>query len=133
VLRACAPCSKCGRKGASLTAPSWDNIDTGFATFPREATLASSFVINLLAPSPGRYFFGTDRPKHRLRTQPLADCWEPPSVICIPPTESFPVSWQRPMGCCALAAKSGAPADPIAGAFLCADRLCSDVEPLAAA
>jgi hypothetical protein len=36
VLRRCARCSKCGRKGASLTAPSWDNLDTGFAAFPAE-------------------------------------------------------------------------------------------------
>jgi hypothetical protein len=36
VLRQCARCSKCGRKGASLTAPSWDNLDTEFAAFSVE-------------------------------------------------------------------------------------------------
>jgi len=36
VLRHCGRRSKCGRNGCSLTAPSWDNIDTGFAAFPDE-------------------------------------------------------------------------------------------------
>jgi len=33
-LRACARCSKCGRKGATLTTPSWINSDTRTAPFP---------------------------------------------------------------------------------------------------
>jgi hypothetical protein len=35
-LRRCARCSKCGRLGASLTHPSWEGLDTGFAAFPVE-------------------------------------------------------------------------------------------------
>jgi hypothetical protein len=36
VLRHCTKCSRCGRKGASLTAPSWESLDIGFALFPAE-------------------------------------------------------------------------------------------------
>jgi hypothetical protein len=36
VLRACARCSRCGRKGASLTSPSWVGLDVGFAPFPAD-------------------------------------------------------------------------------------------------
>jgi hypothetical protein len=36
VLRHSAKCSRCGRKGASLTTPSWEGLDTGFASFPVE-------------------------------------------------------------------------------------------------
>ena len=36
MIRRCARCSKCGRKGASLTAPSWESLDIGFALFPVE-------------------------------------------------------------------------------------------------
>ena len=35
VLRCCARCSKCGRKGASLMVPSWVGLDVGFAPFPK--------------------------------------------------------------------------------------------------
>jgi hypothetical protein len=36
VLRACTRCSRCGRKEASLTSPSWVGLDVGFAEFPAE-------------------------------------------------------------------------------------------------
>ena len=36
VLRGCARCSKCGRKGASLTVPSWCGPDVDFAPFPAD-------------------------------------------------------------------------------------------------
>jgi hypothetical protein len=44
--RAFAPCSKCGREGASLTAPSWDNLDIGFGPFPAEQTLRPEGVFD---------------------------------------------------------------------------------------
>lgn len=36
VLRHCARCSKCGRKGASLTAPSWSDELEKWVPFPAE-------------------------------------------------------------------------------------------------
>jgi hypothetical protein len=34
-LRASARCAKCGRKGATLTGPSWGGMDVGVLPFPK--------------------------------------------------------------------------------------------------
>jgi hypothetical protein len=36
MLRRSARCAHCGRKGVSLTIPSWVGLDTGFAPFPED-------------------------------------------------------------------------------------------------
>ena len=38
LLRRAVRCARCGRKGASLTSPSWVGLDTGFAPFPADRT-----------------------------------------------------------------------------------------------
>jgi len=36
MIRNSALCARCGRKGASLTHPSWVGLDVGFAPFPKQ-------------------------------------------------------------------------------------------------